>query len=80
MIRWFRRIMVLCAALAFGGCGTVPLASLPALSRIDIATTDPAVLRVAVRLPDAVKPRPGGVTMTLSRRKAARRTGRRRSC
>nr|WP_294506788.1 hypothetical protein [uncultured Rhodopila sp.] len=63
MIRRSRRIMVLSAALALGGCGTIPLASLPALSRIDIATTDPSVLRVAVRLPDAVKPRPGGVTM-----------------
>ncbi len=63
MIRCARRIMVLSAALAFAACGTIPLASLPALSRIDIATTDPAVLRVAVRLPDAVKPRPGGVTL-----------------
>nr|WP_294554459.1 hypothetical protein [uncultured Rhodopila sp.] len=63
MIRRFCRIMALSGALAPGGCGTIPLASLPALSRIDIATTDPAVLRVAVRLPDAVKPRPGGVTM-----------------
>nr|WP_294527086.1 hypothetical protein [uncultured Rhodopila sp.] len=60
MVRW---IMVLSAALAPGGCGSIPPASLPALSRIGIATTDPAVLRVAVRLPDAVKPRPGGVTM-----------------
>lgn len=41
----------------------MPLSSLPALSRIDIATTDPAVLPVAVRLPDTVQPRAGGVTM-----------------
>lgn len=33
------------------------------MSRIDIATTDPAVLRVTVRLPDAVKPRAGGVAL-----------------
>jgi hypothetical protein len=76
MIRCFRRVMVLSAALAFAGCGTIPLASLPALSRIDIATTDPAVLRVAVRLPGAVKPRPGGVTMDAVMREsgAAERT------
>jgi hypothetical protein len=54
---------VLALAAGLGGCGTVPLSSIQALSRIDIATTDPAVLRVAVRLPDAVKPRAGGVAM-----------------
>src|SRR5262249_41353919 len=50
-------------AALLAGCGSVPLPSLVALSRIDAQTTDLATLRVAVRLPDAIKPRPGGVNM-----------------
>jgi len=45
------------------GCSSVPLSSLVQLIRINAETTDLAALRVAVRLPSALKPRPGGVNM-----------------
>jgi len=45
------------------GCSSVPLSSLVQLTRINAETTDLAALRVAVRLPSALKPRPGGLNM-----------------
>lgn len=51
------------ATLTLAGCGSVPLMSYVALSRIDFSTTDLDVMRVAVRLPEAIRPRPGGVEM-----------------
>jgi hypothetical protein len=42
------------------------LSSLVQLTRINAETTDLAALRVAVRLPSALKPRPGGVNMDVS--------------
>jgi hypothetical protein len=50
-------------AVVLAGCTSVPLPSLVRLIRINAETTDLAALRVAVRLPDALKPRPGGVNM-----------------
>lgn len=55
--------LLLCGLLA--GCGHVPLASLPKLSKIDIRTTDLAQLRGGISLPADIRPLPGGVTMTL---------------
>ena len=57
------RPLALAAMFLFGGCGSVPLTSLVELSRVDVETTDLAALRVAVRLPEAIKPRVDGVTM-----------------
>src|SRR5262249_37990925 len=50
-------------AVVLAGCSSVPLSSLVQLTRINAETTDLAALRVAVRLPSALKPRPGGVNM-----------------
>src|SRR5262249_32774941 len=61
----FRRLHALGWALLLAGCGSVPLASLVQLSRVDAQTTDLAMLRVAVRLPEAIKPRRGGVDMQI---------------
>lgn len=55
--------LLLCCLL--GGCGHVPLTSLPKLSKIDIKTTDLAQLRAGISLPADIRPLPGGVTMTL---------------
>lgn len=57
------RVPALLSILALGGCGSVPLGSLAELSRIDFETTDLAALRTALRLPDGLQPRPGGVKM-----------------
>jgi hypothetical protein len=57
------RILSLLSLLCLGSCASVPLASLAQLSRIDFETTDLATLRVALRLPDGLEPRPGGVEM-----------------
>jgi hypothetical protein len=51
------------AALMLAGCSSVPLTSIPPLSRIDAKTTDLSMLRVAVQLPDALRPRSGGVKL-----------------
>ncbi len=55
---------LLLAGLA-AGCGHVPLASLPKLSKIDIRTTELSQLRAGISLPADVRPLPGGVTMTI---------------
>lgn len=55
----------LALAVLAGGCGHVPLASLPKLSKIDIRTTDLAQLRAGISLPADIRPLPGGVTMTI---------------
>lgn len=47
------------------GCGHVPLASLPKLSKVDIRTTELSQLRAGISLPADVRPLPGGVTMTI---------------
>lgn len=57
------RILILGLAIVLAGCTSVPLMSFVALSRIDFATTDLEAMRVAIRLPEAIQPRPGGVKM-----------------
>lgn len=51
--------------LLLAGCGHVPLASLPKLSKVDIRTTNLAELRAGISLPADIRPLPGGVSMTL---------------
>src|SRR5262245_30809439 len=60
---YFRPVLAFGLAALLAGCGSVPLPSLVQLSRINAQTTDLTALRVAVRLPEAIKPRPGGVNM-----------------
>lgn len=62
------RLLTLTTALLLAGCGSVPLGSLPKLSRIDAETTDLSALRVALRVPDAIGPRPRGVNMDVALR------------
>jgi len=62
-VKPFHCLHALGLAAVLAGCGSVPLPSLVQLSRVNAQTTDLAALRVAVRLPDAIKPRPGGVNM-----------------
>lgn len=57
------RVLVSSAALMLAGCSAVPLTSIPPLARIDARTTDLSMLRVAVQLPDAWRPRSGGVKL-----------------
>jgi hypothetical protein len=57
------RIPALLSILVLGSCGSVPLGSLAELGRIDFETTDLVALRTALRLPDGLQPRPGGVKM-----------------
>ena len=45
------------------GCATVPLSSIAALSSIQLETTDLAVFRVAMRLPDALQPQTDSVSL-----------------
>ncbi len=55
-------------ALSLAACGTVPLTSIPALSRIDFKTTDFAALRAGLRLPDALRTQPDGVDLEVTLR------------
>lgn len=55
-------------ALGLAACGSVPLTSIPALSRIDFRTTDFTALRAGLRLPDALRPQPGGVELEVTLR------------
>ncbi|NVO15129.1 MAG: hypothetical protein HXX10_13925 [Rhodoplanes sp.] len=48
------------------GCTAMPLTSMVKLARTDFTTVDPAALRVAVRLPTSVRPRPRSVTLRLT--------------
>ena len=60
------RAYVLGLAAVLAGCTSIPLPSLVQLRRVNAQTTDLAALRVAVRLPDGLKPRVGGVNMDFS--------------
>ncbi len=42
--------------LLLTGCGNMPVVSMLKLSRINFQTTDPASLRIAVKLPASIKP------------------------
>jgi hypothetical protein len=55
-------------ALAFllAGCGHVPVMSLIKLARLDLASTNPAQLRAAVKLPHALQPRTQGMVLRVS--------------
>jgi hypothetical protein len=55
-------------ALGVASCGSVPLTSVPALSRIDFRTTEFAALRAGLRLPDALRPQPNGVELEVTLR------------
>ncbi|ABD09163.1 conserved hypothetical protein [Rhodopseudomonas palustris HaA2] len=45
------------AVAALTACSSVPVTSMVKLARTDLATADPAALRIAVRLPQGLRPR-----------------------
>jgi hypothetical protein len=57
--------------LALAGCGHVPVTSMVRLARIDFETTDPERLRVAVKLPQALKARAEGTVLRITVRLAS---------
>jgi hypothetical protein len=64
-----QRLVALSAAVALAACTQacthVPLGSILPLTRIKFGTTDIALVRAAVKLPDSLRPRAGGVRMTV---------------
>lgn len=58
---------LLLAALA--GCGHMPVSTIWALRSFDATTVDPAQLRAAIRIPNTLEPRPGGVTLNIGWRR-----------
>jgi len=53
-------------ALPLTACGHVPITTIWALRNLDAATLDPALLRAAIRIPDALEPAPGGVRLEIA--------------
>jgi len=62
--------ILIAAAFLLGGCGHMPVTSMIRLARADLANTDPAQLRAAVKLPRVLKPQPQRVTLRLGVRTA----------
>jgi hypothetical protein len=56
--------------LALTGCGHMPVASMVRLSRVDLQTTDPARLRVGVKVPEAVTVQAEGTVLRIAVRLA----------
>jgi hypothetical protein len=52
--------------LLLAGCAAMPVTSMVKLARTDFTTVDPASLRVALKLPEGVRPRPRGVRLRLT--------------
>jgi len=55
-------LLMLCA---LAGCTTMPVTTMVKLARTDFTTVDPAELRIAVKLPQGLRPRPQGVRLRL---------------
>jgi hypothetical protein len=62
--RGFALIVLLFQTLA--ACGHMPVTSMVKLARVDFQTTDPEKLRVAVRLPNALRARAEGTVLRLA--------------
>jgi hypothetical protein len=59
-LRLLRAGFGLLVAAALDGCTTMPVTSMVQLARTDLASTDPAQLRAAVKIPAALRLRPQG--------------------
>jgi hypothetical protein len=59
---------ILCGALGVlpAACGHMPVTSMVKLARVDFQTTDPEKLRVAVRLPSALRARAEGTVLRVA--------------
>jgi len=69
-LRGAKPLAVLIFFIGLAGCGHVPVTSMVKLARIDFRTTDPARLRIAVKLPHALKARAEGTALRVSVRLA----------
>ncbi len=65
-MRTFVRPLGLALLLSLAACASVPVSSIVPLLQVDLATTDPEQLRVALQLPDGLQSRPGGVALELA--------------
>lgn len=63
------RCLTALGLLVLAGCGHVPVTSLLRLAKIDFASTDPAQLRVAVKLPETLRPLPRSLVLRITVRK-----------
>jgi hypothetical protein len=54
------RIAVSICLLGITGCSHVPLTTMAKLLTFDMAVADPAILRVAARMPAVLMPQPDG--------------------
>jgi len=57
--------LALLLAATLGGCATMPVSSMLQLARTDLASTDPAQLRAAVKIPATLRLRPHGNTLRI---------------
>lgn len=60
-------VLLFIIALLAGGCGHIPVTTMYKLWSFDFAQADPAAIRAAIRVPAALRPRPGGAKLTISR-------------
>ncbi len=58
-----KRLGAVLAVALLAGCSSLPVGSILPLARIDIETTALPVFRVALRLPQGLRPQPGGVVL-----------------
>jgi hypothetical protein len=63
-LRWIRCVLA-CILVLLAACGSMPVTSLIKLAQIDFASTDPRQLRMAIKLPRAIRPQPQGVTLRI---------------
>lgn len=69
VITWCCRRDILLVVLIFwllAGCGHMPLTSMVRLARVDFQSTNPEKLRVAVRLPNALRARAEGTVLRVA--------------
>lgn len=62
-VRFSAPLTCLLIACLLEGCISIPLGTIAKLWSFDIDSADPAVLRAAVRVPDYLAPRKGGVVL-----------------
>ncbi len=64
------KLLLLLAFFGAGGCGHMPVTSMVKLAAVDLQTTDPEQLRVAVKLPNALRARAEGTVLRIGVRLA----------
>jgi hypothetical protein len=61
-----RLVSAILISLCLSACTSIPISSMYKLSRVDFMTTDLQRMRIALTLPNDLRPQPGGVHMDLS--------------